>query len=611
MFFGKFKQKQPTPLGKFNQVHSLDSDNSCASSATSLAPPASNSPIGRVSQSTSCDSNATTAATTDESSAEIPKVKNDPLWPYFKSMETEFKTFPARNTSQRVALVQVTLLPFLRSTVNHPSTKELFPEDVDGRAQILNQWWTGILEMLDGSGSNSVPGVDRPPIYEALTMLMMRAEWRQTTTSFLPLADRSPRERIRSRSYSESADSYDHAAHLAESAEHNVRTMFVSNLMKQMAFAVRKMSNRHVPLTLVTFAGKTCAYAFFFASGVADLLIRLWGQTPEQIKRTADEFGLPRVDRGESEDIVALFPPKLGIFGWRSPKAAADAFKKPPKMSVMAALINWTGPWMSRWQGRDTDLFFVFCKHFHILSDQFMPPGLPLTEKARSPAFVLVQTQLMATVNNTLHRESSLTHGGNQSLMEGMPGADASPMGMPMGSPSPDAMRVMSENRLVVLLRGFLFDHSPELARAKNTFAETFACMLKGAVRKISQFDSQACFTLCDFLEEVLVLYDEAQGTSDATGYIDWTFWLDVFGKMLQSLNTMTEVRVLSFVFTIWDMVTRETNRKEKMCLNWLLTEDNFNTFFNHWCPMVRAYYHRLLCWRICRSDDEADDVDS
>lgn len=64
--------------------------------------------------------------------------------------------------------------------------------------------------------------------------------------------------------------------------------------------------------------------------------------------------------------------------------------KQVPKMSVPVARICWTGPWVSRWKGRDTDLFFIFCKYFHVLVDQFIPLGLPLTEKARSPAFFLI-----------------------------------------------------------------------------------------------------------------------------------------------------------------------------------------------------------------------------
>jgi hypothetical protein len=115
--------------------------------------------------------------------------------------------------------------------------------------------------------------------------------------------------------------------------------MFVSNLVKQMAFVVDKLSLRHVPVSLVNFAGKACAYAFFFAPGIADILIRLWGLSPELIRRVADELGLPRKNRGESDDIAALFPPTISVFSWTTPKGMWDSLKKVPKLPMLVSRI--------------------------------------------------------------------------------------------------------------------------------------------------------------------------------------------------------------------------------------------------------------------------------
>lgn len=595
-YFSKKKQS----LKKMNNV---ESDTSCASSSTSLAPP-TNTTDARTSQSTSHESNTTT----DDSSTDMPPLppqNRDPLWSHFKNLEVEHKGFTTKSTPQRVIQVQTIVLPFLRDTVDHPSTKELVPEDVDRRAVILDKWWNGLLDMMDGVGMGSVPGVDRPVVFDAITAIMERSEWRQTTTSFLPLNDRSPRERIRSRSWTNASESTDGSAFAAESAEHNVRTMFVSNLAKQMGFAVDRMAMRHAPEQLVTFAGKTCAYAFFFVPGVADILVRLWGMGPELIRRAADELGLPRRSKGESEDIVALFPPKLAAFGWTSPKSMWNTLKQIPKMPVLISRISWTGPWVARWKGRDTDLLFVFYKQFHRLADNFMPSGLPLTEKARSPGFVLVHAQLLSIIDDTIHRQAAI---GGPAVMDPMPGADASAMAMPL--PPPNLMKGMNENSLVMLLKDILAEDSPSFGGAKHTFAEVCVAMIKAAVRKTSQFDNAACFTLCDFLEEALTIYDDFEDPVSSKKYIDWPFWVDVFKRISNSYNTMSEVRVLSFVFTIWDIVAKDPSRKAAICLNWLLTAETFDTFFNHWCPMVRAYFQRLLCWRICRCEGDADEVD-
>ncbi|PHH68212.1 hypothetical protein CDD80_173 [Ophiocordyceps camponoti-rufipedis] len=605
-----FKKKPKPPALVTVMVNSDGYDvdhNSCASSAASSGNRASNSDKTSASLSTCSDGNTNTPVTTDESSPEstpppqreYPQ-QRDPLWATFRSLDAEIRGFGLKHTAQRVAQVKSVLVPFLRVAPERASVRSLTVEDLDRRAVVLHKWWAAILDMLYDRAQHPVPGVDRPALLEAATLLMMRPEWRQATSYLQPLADRSPSERVRSRSRTDPSTD--------NSAEQNVRTLFVTNLVRQMGYVVDKMSVRHAPLSLVNFSGKTCAYAFFFAPGVADILVRLWGLTPELIRRSAEALGLPRRDGGESDDIVALFPPNLGPFGWTSARSVWDVLKQIPKMSLLVARIGWTGPWVSRWKGRDTDLFFIFFKYFHVLSDQFMPPGLPMTEKARSPAFVVVHAQLLSVLDSTIHRQMVIEHAYSPPLIDAVHGADATAMAMPL--PPTNLMKGMSENGLVMLLRDLLADEDSRMAGPRHTFAEAFACLLKSATCRTSQFDSAACFTLCDLLDEVLTVYHEYESRDASPSYVDWDFWLDVCRRIMSSLNTMSEVRMLSLIYSIWDAATKDPRRKAALCLDWLLTEETFNSLFNNWCPMVRAYYQRLLCWRICRDDGSTGETD-
>ncbi|KAK2004057.1 hypothetical protein LX36DRAFT_706547 [Colletotrichum falcatum] len=549
---------------------------------------------------------------TDESWSEM-SVNKDTIWSAFKTLDTECGGFASKTMAQRMHLVRVTLLPFLRTYMNHPTNKGLNLEDVERRAIVLNKWWTGLLDMLD-SQNQQLAGVDRPVLLEALTILMMRPEWRQTTTYFMSLADRSPNECVRPRSGTQSTTDSSQAssqAFLAESAEHNVRTMFVGNLMRQMQIVVDKMSLRHAPLSLVNWCGKACAYGFFFCPSVAEILVRLWDLRPDLIRRTAEEFGLPKKNSGESEDIMALFPPNIGVLGWQSQKIISARFKERVKLSVMAARIPWFSPWVTRWRGGDTDLFFIFCKYYHILCEEFMPEGLPLLEKARSPGFVLVQAQTLACIESTIHRQAEV-----DAMMNPLPptdsfyGADAAAASMTVPA---NLLKNMAENRLIVLLKDILGESLPVIASARRTFAEAFLTVTRAATRRVSAFDHSAVFTLCDFLEEALVAYDQLDDLENPNiaKSMNWPFWLDVCRKMLVSDNAMTEVRLLSFIFSTWEAVTANPERKKALCLNWLLSEETFDAYFNHWCPMVRAYYMRLLCWRICRDAGSANEVDA
>jgi hypothetical protein len=70
---------------------------------------------------------------------------------------------------------------------------------------------------------------------------------------------------------------------------------------------------------------------------------------------------------------------------------------------------------------------------------------------------------------------------------------------------------------------------------------------------------------------------------------------------MTLSQNSMTEVRLFSFLFSMWKPWTSNKERYYNLCSQFLLHDDYFYTYFSHWNPMVRAYFQRLICWRVAR----------
>jgi hypothetical protein len=170
----------------------------------------------------------------------------------------------------------------------------------------------------------------------------------------------------------------------------------------------------------------------------------------------------------------------------------------------------------------------------------------------------------------------------------------------------------MAENRLIMLLRDFISERPSDYELARVTFAESFSKMMQASAKRTSLYDHNACFVLCDFIEEALTIFvrfNHAHGHE--SDFVDWPFWLGVCTKMLHSENSMSEIRLFAFLYGSWNVLVGDERRKEVICMEWLLTEDTFERFFSHWCPMVRAYYMRLLCWRVCRDDGEASDLDT
>lgn len=326
----------------------------------------------------------------------IPKItpdaprRRDELWSSFRSLDNDFSKFQSKSWSLKTNVVRAALLPFLHNHASHPSNENLRPEDLDRRVTILSKWWTGILEVLDGRQNQIVSGVDRPVLLEAIIAIMVRPEWRMPPSAFAPLSERSPsqspeRGSLRRQKSTESLAS-SNSQFVTESVYHNVRNIFTQNLLDQMRYVAEKMSLRNAPASLVSFCGKTAAYAFFFVPGAAEILVRLWKLPAETLRRAADELGLPkRISQIDVDEVTATFPPHMRLLGWTNTKSVVSQLQKKPIFPILAGKVPWYGPWITRWRGRDTDLFFVFTKHYHILADEFLPSRLALPLKARAP----------------------------------------------------------------------------------------------------------------------------------------------------------------------------------------------------------------------------------
>lgn len=466
--------------------------------------------------------------------------------------------------------------------------------------------------MLHGKNNQSISGTDRPAILDGISGIMERPEWRLSPSPLCPLTRRNmgtatPRTKSSTSLASSGVD------FLTESVHHNVRNMFVQNLNSQMAFVVDRMSLRNASASLVTFCGKATAYAFFFCPGIAEVLVRLWDTPTDTMRRVLEENGVGKFENlgDTSAVVISAFPPAIQQLGFCSLGKTLKHLRTQIALPLGTANIQWYGFWLERWLGRESDLFYAFVKHFHILVTDYIPPDLTKKERICVPGLLLVHAQVLANLDSTVHRDAGHSQGDGPAGLSPIfddiladPDAVASTM-----PPIPtNAIRVMAENRLIMLIRDFLSERPTEHPRARHLFAEAFNDLLQACARRTSVFDHSACYTLCDFLEEallILVRYEHVSSTDDTL--INSKFWLDVCKKMISSQNTMTEVRLFAFLYTVWPTIIGNAERKYDLCIGLLLNKAIFERTFNHWCPMVRAYYMRLLCWRVGRFDGDSE----
>lgn len=546
-------------------------------------------------------------------SADFNKRK-DPLWNAFRTLEADYQRFQSKSSSLKANVIRTCLLPFFTRYAHHPSNKTLRAEDLDRRVVILNKWWIALLEMLNGRNNQSISGTDRPTFLDALTGIMTRPEWRippfsSTTPSDTPRSIRPSIPKSRSTTSIESSGS----DILADSIHQNVRNIYVQNLLSQMALVVDKMSLRSAPASLVAFSGKACAYAFCFCPGVADILVKLWHIPQQTIRRIFSELGIPRsTNLGDlSKEIALHFPHPLRSLSVVSQTALIKHLDQRVPTPSGAAYIRWYSSWINRWTGRDSDLFFAFAKNFHMLVVDFLPASSCMNKRSRAcvPGLIPLHAQILAVLENTIYRQTHRAQAedfGSNSVNDLSNPDAAAPLPMTIAN----ATRSMAENRLVMLLRNLLADSNPEHATLRELYTKSFDDIVKAAARKISLYNNDACFALCDFMEEVLTIMARYHQSHEETPILDWSFWLQVYRVMMTSHNSLTEIRLIAFLYSTWNTLVADDGRRRDLCLGWLLEPRFFDQHFNHWSPMVRHYFLRLLCWRVARYDLDPSSLD-
>ncbi|KAI5858550.1 hypothetical protein BZA05DRAFT_7073 [Tricharina praecox] len=526
-----------------------------------------------------------------------------PLHHHHPMMAKSGCRFSNKSAPQKTTIVRQNLLPFLQKHYNQTSSN-ISPEILERRVRTLHRWWTGLIAQLRNRSPQMMPGGDRPVYLGAISYIMSRPEWRSPPSTFAPLAQRQPLSAKSESSASLCSATSDFS--VQKSVQHNIKVLFTRTLFDTLAYVVERMGVRSAPLGLVTFGGKVLAYAFFYCAGVAEMLISLWGLKPDLVRRVPLGFGIGRCTdlRHVAEDVVSEFPETLQPLGFTSMALLMRKLRQPVKVPI-GNPVEWFGPWLNRWCGRDGGLLHVFIREYHVLMFEYMSPDATRTAQLCAPGYIHVLAQMLSMIDNTIHRSANPETATSSTTFEDIMNATAT---LPLAARNTAAARTMAENKLIVLLREVLFD-STLPRNIRECVGTAFSAMLKAAVQKISMFDGDGCFQLCELMEEVMPILSQAE-LQGLGNYIDWNFWLGVTQTMLGSVNNMTELRVLTFVYTIWPMLVADDDRKRIVCIDWLLSEPMWDRLFCHWCPIVRAYYMRLMCWRLGRYDGDASEVD-
>jgi len=402
-----------------------------------------------------------------------------------------------------------------------------------------------------------------------------------------------------------------------------MRSFFTGSLADTLAFVVEKMSIRQ-SASMISFAGKVLAFAFFFCNTVGEILVGLWNIQPATIRRVLSEHGFGRGTdlQAVAEDVINEFPLCIQPLGFTTLSSMIQRLKRPAKIAPFGANIDWKGPWLSRWLGRDTDTLFVFMKHYYILLDEYLPPGSSPAARLCAPGFVYVQAQLLSHMDNILHPQQMIMGGDGHGPMSNQHSESNGPsttFDEVLADAQSSALQIQHhrsgarshfDSRIFAAAKELCSDRTVSIT-TKHIFGETFGALLRAATRKIRVVDHTACVLVCDVLEEAIPLLLVLERTVSGTNFIDWAFWMDVCKQILLNENSMSELRLFAFIYAMWDCIVSDEERKRTLVLDWLIEESVWNRFFSHWCPMIRSYYMRLICWRVARYTNDVTDLDT
>ncbi|ANB13008.1 hypothetical protein AWJ20_1286 [Sugiyamaella lignohabitans] len=317
----------------------------------------------------------------------------------FKILDEDLSKFQSKSGVNRSNVLRLALLPFLRqhrgeeNYVKHSNAKELYYY----RVKILQKWWNSILAAFK---DRSISGSDRSLYLEGLSGLMARLEWRSNPILYQQL------------------------------------------LYETMQLVISKLSLKTVPLSVAAFSGKVLAYAFFFAPGIAPILLHLLAVPQHDIDRVisctfrpdniasdsaSQQFyhhQQPFASCASISDATLIltstcnFPkhlePLLGYCeGRKSPAAlpsksttvynASRFYKSIPAPHPPSAVPNIYGPWSRRWASSNSDVFIAFIKHYYSIISSILPQDLPWNAHVASPGLVILHSFLLGSLDFAVH----------------------------------------------------------------------------------------------------------------------------------------------------------------------------------------------------------------
>jgi hypothetical protein len=516
----------------------------------------------------------------------------------FKNLDSEISRFGSKTGVHKANVVRLALLPFLRQQRAEFGNVASVTE-ASFRIKVLQKWWVSILSTLRDK-CHPIANSDRNCYLEAISGLLSRSEW-----------------------------------HSPSYVNTTTRYIYESLLYDTIKLAISKLCLKNLPLSLAAFCGKVLAYAFFFAPGVAPVLIHLLRVSQDNIDRVVSTTFNANSELTLNDAINLVkneFPVHITRLVGHSRGIQPDPNDPNNRLRPKAPpqLPDLYGPWSRRWASTNSDVFIAFLKHYYSIISCLLPNDLPWNAHVASPGLIVIHAFMLGGLDSAVKSESSSTNNPDQDLFNTVA---VSPL---HATTTPGRKRV-DQIKMLSAIREILHNDD-NCVPYYESYCRQFERILHAITLRTPLFDVHSCIGLADLVEEYIasLVLDHSltrpRVQIQKDDAIDWKFWISVVEKMLTSENSSTELRALALLFNLWDHIpiSADSNtgqdddnaadsgdRLEFYMANcegmkwavtsWLLSEPMWKKYFCHWQPLVRCYYQRLLCWRIASVGNESE----
>lgn len=524
------------------------------------------------------------------------------LYNEYKKLHQSWGKFNNKSHSiSKTNLLRLSLLSFLR--LNQDDGFIDFIDDHDQElnklqlkvcklgTKVLSLWWNSLIEDLQ-TNWNKFSTIDRSAYLECISRIIARKEW---------------------------------------NAIKQTSSLYSDNLIMTLGYCFNKLLvMKTISLSVNAFIGKVFAYSFLNLDKFGHMLLFLLFVKNYTIKKimvnnpkqpsTDDNISFKRIRsslntlvnfKGDFTEFIFDEDPK-------HQKIQTLNCMKPPKSTYLDDLLIdlKDNNWVKKWAGFDSDIFCSFLKHYLSLSiDTLDLSVLDFNELFKLPGFVIIYGHIAEILDSNIMmikkfkttQSKEVNYNSNVSTSNAMKNYNIFFQKLPI-------------IKVLKVLREVLSEGDE---RKSSIITKMFENILYTKAKYVQAFNSVVCEAIYNIFLEFLLHLQTNQYSFIKS--LNLSFWITGLLQMLKTDNMICQARALSHLFNIWSLIPSEylinskikyefdasewvKNPKNTLIFNlstYLLSQPVWETFFNHWHPLIRQFYQRLLVFKVIGNSDD------